>query len=93
MWRHRIILVALALACSCNIPDVSKINLSECMHGCNDDARTCLDDANAKLTACDPDAGNSLCEVGIIQESEDCLTTCLDCIDACVAVTENQLKQ
>lgn len=94
MWRSRFIIASLALMAaispsSCG-PDLGDIHLSECMKGCNDVAKQCLDDSNAKLEKCGSDQA---CSLATVKESEACMTSCLDCIDACVADTEKTLKK
>lgn len=91
MSTSRFALAALVFAfVSCHIPDISNIHLSSCINDCNDVVKACLDDANVKLTACDP--ADDLCREQTVLDSESCLTTCLDCIDSCVADTEATLK-
>ena len=94
MWRKRITLASVALLLaivpSCG-PDLGDIHLSDCMKDCNSVAKTCLDASDKKLEACAPD--DKVCQLQTVHESEACLTSCLDCIDVCVAETEKTLKK
>lgn len=95
MWRLCIILTALVtcvvLSASCDMPEVDDIDLSGCMRGCNEDAKSCLDASDATIATCDPD--DNLCLLGAFRAAETCLTTCLDCISVCVEETEEILKE
>lgn len=95
MWRSRFILASLVAAAllapaACG-PNLDDLHLSSCMKDCNAVAKQCLDDSNAKLEQCKPD--DNVCAMSSVKESEACLTSCLDCIDICVAETEKTLKK
>ena len=91
MWRKRFAFVAVVLvtvlACG---PDVGSINISECMRGCNAEAKRCLDESNERLDAC---GENTLCQRSAIHDTEACMTGALDCISTCVDVMEKKLKE
>lgn len=94
MWCNRLSIVSLAalaalliLSCGSNLDD---LDLSGCTRGCNDVAKQCLDDANKKLDACAPD--DVPCMRSAFHESKACLTSCLDCLSACIEETEDRLK-
>lgn len=94
MWRNRLSIASLAVLAallfpSCG-PNLDDLDLSGCTKGCNEVAKQCLDDANKKLDACAPD--DALCMRSALHESEACLTSCLDCLSACIEETEDQLK-
>lgn len=95
MWRSRFTLASLVafvlLAPAACGPDLGDIHLSDCIKDCNGVAKQCMDDSEKKLLACPKD--DSLCQYTAVHESEACLTTCLDCIDVCVAETEKTLKK
>lgn len=94
MWRSRSTLAALVtlvlLVPSCG-PSLGDIRVSDCMKVCNDTSKGCLDKSQIKLESCVPD--DRVCQATSIHDTEMCLTTCLDCIDQCVADMENTLKK
>lgn len=82
------ITVASSFSCMPTIPD---IDLSLCIQVCNNETKNCFDDANEKLISCSVD--DNLCLSAGIKMTEDCLTTCLDCIASCTAEVEDVIKE
>lgn len=82
-----LILTIPSLSCG---PNMDSIDLSGCMRTCNVTAKQCLDERDQELARCALD--DTLCQHKAVKNTELCLTTCLDCIAACVKVLEDQLK-
>jgi hypothetical protein len=99
-----VVLLSLLVVVKCSIPNLSKIDLSDCNQQCNTTSKTCFDGVNDAGEVClSKDAGadasysaqeamRQACGEDQTKAGEACVNTLIDCIDQCIAQTEATLK-